>query len=84
MNLESASLPSTLTYIGSGAFMPADEYPSAAGKLNSITIPDAVTTIGGGAFWGAALLRFRIMFLQSAAMCAEIVHGWYLLDTRAL
>ena len=60
MNLESASLPSTLTYIGSGAFMPADEYPSAAGKLNSITIPDAVTTIGGGAFWGAALLSLTI------------------------
>jgi len=60
MNLESASLPSTLTYIGSGAFMPADEYPSAAGKLNSITIPDAVTTIGGGAFWGAALTSLTV------------------------
>ena len=60
MNLESASLPSTLTYIGSGAFMPADEYPSAAGKLNNLTIPDAVTTIGGGAFWGAALLSLTI------------------------
>ena len=60
MNLESASLPSTLTYIGSGAFMPADEYPSAAGKLKNLTIPDAVTTIGGGAFWGAALLSLTI------------------------
>ena len=60
MNLESASLPSTLTYIGSGAFMPADEYPSAAGKLKKLTIPDAVTTIGGGAFWGAALLSLTI------------------------
>ena len=60
MNLESASLPSTLTSIGNGAFMPADEYPSAAGKLNSITIPDAVTTIGGGAFWGAALTSLTI------------------------
>ena len=60
MNLESASLPSTLTYIGSGAFMPADEYPSAAGKLKNLTIPDAVSTIGGGAFWGAALLSLTI------------------------
>lgn len=38
LNLESVSLPTSLTSIGSGAFMPADEYPSAAGKLNSITI----------------------------------------------
>ena len=60
LNLESVSLPTSLTSIGSGAFMPADEYPSAAGKLNSITIPDAVTTIGGGAFWGAALLSLTI------------------------
>ena len=60
MNLESASLPSTLTYIGSGAFMPADEGMGAAGKLKSITIPDAVSTIGGGAFWGAALTSLTI------------------------
>ena len=37
LNLETVSLPTTLTSIGNGAFMPADEYPSAAGKLNSIT-----------------------------------------------
>jgi hypothetical protein len=60
LNLESVSLPTSLTSIGSGAFMPADEYPSAAGKLNSITIPDAVTTIGGGAFWGAALTSLTV------------------------
>ena len=60
MNLEFVTLPTTLTSIGSGAFMPADEYPSAAGKLNSITIPDAVTTIGGGAFWGAALTSLTV------------------------
>ena len=60
LNLESVSLPTSLTSIGSGAFMPADEYPSAAGKLNSITIPDTVTTIGGGAFWGAALTSLTV------------------------
>ena len=60
LNLESVSLPTTVTYIGSGAFMPADEYPGASGKLTSITIPDAVTTIGGGAFWGAALTSLTV------------------------
>ena len=60
LNLESVSLPTSLTSIGSGAFMPADEYPSAAGKLNSITIPDAVTTLGGAVFWGAALTSLTV------------------------
>lgn len=60
LNLESVSLPTTLTSIGSGAFMPADETMGAAGKLTSITIPQAVTTIGGGAFWGAALTSVTI------------------------
>ena len=60
LNLESVSLPTTLTSIGNGAFMPADEYPSAAGKLNSITIPDAVTTLGGAVFWGAALTSLTV------------------------
>lgn len=60
LNLESASLPTTVTSIGSTAFMPADETMGAAGKLTSITIPDAVTIIGGGAFWGAALTSVTI------------------------
>ena len=60
LNLESVYLPTSLTSIGSGAFMPADEYPGASGKLTSITIPDAVTTIGGGAFWGAALTSLTV------------------------
>ncbi len=60
LNLESASLPTTVTSIGSTAFMPADETMGAAGKLTSFTIPDAVTTIGGGAFWGAALTSVTI------------------------
>ena len=60
LNLESASLPTTVTSIGSTAFMPADETMGAAGMLTSITIPDAVTTIGGGAFWGAALTSVTI------------------------
>ena len=60
LNLETVSLPTTLTSIGNGAFMPADEYPSAAGKLNSITIPDAVTTLGGAVFWGAALTSLTV------------------------
>ena len=60
LNLESASLPTTVTSIGSTAFMPADETMGAAGKLTSITIPDAVTKIGGGAFWGAALTSVTI------------------------
>ena len=54
LNLESASLPTTVTSIGSTAFMPADEMIGAAGKLTSITIPQAVTSIGGGCFWGSA------------------------------
>lgn len=60
LNLETVSLPTTLTSIGNSAFMPADEYPNAAGKLKNLTIPDAVTTIGGGAFWGAALTSLTI------------------------
>jgi len=60
LNLESASLPTTVTSIGSTAFMPADETMGAAGKLTSITIPQAVTAIGGGCFWGAALTSLTI------------------------
>lgn len=60
LHLETVSLPTTLTSIGNGAFMPADEYPNAAGKLNSITIPDAVTTLGGAVFWGAALTSLTV------------------------
>ena len=60
LNLESASLPTTVTSIGSTAFMPADETMGAAGKLTSITIPHAVTAIGGGCFWGAALTSLTI------------------------
>ncbi len=60
LNLASVSLPTTLTYIGSGAFMPADETMGSGGKLTSISIPANVTTIGGGAFWGAALTSLTV------------------------
>ena len=60
LNLESATLPTTVTSIGSTAFMPADEMIGAAGKLTSITIPQAVTSIGGGCFWGSALTSVTI------------------------
>lgn len=60
LNLESVSPPATLTKIGSGAFMPADETMGSAGKLTSIVIPQAVTEIGGGAFWGAALTSLTV------------------------
>lgn len=60
LNLESASLPTTVTSIGSTAFMPADEMIGAAGKLTNITIPQAVTSIGGGCFWGSALTSVTI------------------------
>ena len=60
LNLESASLPTTVTSIGSTAFMPADEMIGAAGKLTSITIPQAVTSIAGGCFWGSALTSVTI------------------------
>ncbi|MBR3419512.1 MAG: leucine-rich repeat domain-containing protein [Oscillospiraceae bacterium] len=60
MNLESVSLPTTLTKIGSISFMPDDTTPGASGKLTSITIPQSVTTIEGGAFWGAALTSLTV------------------------
>ena len=60
MNLESVSLPTTLTKIGDIAFMPDDTTPGASGKLTSITIPQNVTTIEGGAFWGAALTSLTV------------------------
>ena len=60
LNLESATLPTTVTSIGSTAFMPADEMIGAAGKLTNITIPQAVTSIGGGCFWGSSLTSVTI------------------------
>ena len=55
LNLESVTLPTTLTSIGTSSFMPADETMGYAGKLETLNIPASVTTIKGGAFWGAAL-----------------------------
>ena len=60
MNLEFVTLPTTLTSIGSGAFLPGDESVGYSGKLHHLIIPDNVTTIGGGAFWGAALDEITI------------------------
>lgn len=60
MNLEFVTLPTTLTSIGSGAFLPGDESMGYAGKLHHLIIPDNVTTIGGGAFWSAALDEITI------------------------
>ncbi len=60
INLEFVTLPTTLTSIGSGAFLPGDEQVGYAGKLHHLNIPDSVTTIGGGAFWGAALDEITI------------------------
>ena len=60
MNLEFVTLPTTLTSIGSGAFLPGDESVGYSGKLHHLIISDNVTTIGGGAFWGAALDEITI------------------------
>lgn len=59
-NLESVSLPTTVSYIGSGAFLPDDSGMGAHGKLTSITLPQALTEIGGGAFWSAALTSLTV------------------------
>lgn len=60
LNMESVTLPTTLTSIGTTSFMPADETMGYAGKLESIHIPASVTTLKGGAFWGAALKSLTV------------------------
>ena len=60
LNLESVSLPTTLTTIGSLAFMPDDSTPAASGKLTSITIPQSVTRIDGAAFWSVSLTSLTV------------------------
>lgn len=54
-NMESITLPTTLTSIGHAAFMQADGYVSTVYGLTEITIPSGVASIGGSAFWGSAI-----------------------------
>lgn len=54
-NMESITLPTTLTSIGHAAFMQGDGYVSTVYGLTEITIPSGVTSIGGSAFWGSAI-----------------------------
>lgn len=59
-NMESITLPTTLTSIGHAAFMQADGYVSTVYGLTEITIPSGVTSIGGSAFWGSAIQNLVI------------------------
>ncbi len=54
-NLETISLPTTLTSNGHAAFMQGDGYVNTIYGLTETTIPSGVTSIGGSAFWGSAI-----------------------------